>query len=416
MLTPKTIDAALRRAEPGASFWINDGAPARGGGALKMKVRGTLSGGTGAWFALWKQDGRQFKKSLGRYPDLSLAQAREKMREEITPLLLSGKNPRAVVAPTEKPTVGRLFRAYVAGMRAAGRSSADQVEGELLLANNAAIKTLGENRLAGDIGPEDIAHVLSLTDKRGARSGADHLRSYLSAAFNFGIKATHDYRQENRQDWGIKFNPVSMVKKDTGASVPRDRALTFAEIREFWQGLDGPGFAHETVAALRLLILCGQRVRETLRVEGREIDLEAKVWRMPAEKTKVGKFPHHIPLEPMALEIFRDLKSLHGDGYLFPMRLADRDEPMTEHAISRSVRRYLARADVKVDHFQTRDLRRTWKSRAGDAGVDRFTRDLIQQHAQTDTGSKHYDRADYFPQMREAMIKWESHLSRVIRV
>lgn len=416
MLVPKQIDAAIRAIAPGSETTLNDGALGRNMGALKLVIRSNSTGISATWFAAWKKEGQRGKKALGRYPDMSLAQARERMREEITPTLLSGKNPRAVVAPTEKPTVDRLFRAYVAGMRSAGRSSADQVEWELLLGTHAAVKTLGANRLAGDIDPSDIAHVLSLADKRGARSGADHLRSYLSAAFNFGIKATHDYRQENRQDWGIKFNPVAMVKKDTGASVPRDRALSFSEIREFWHGLNGPGFADGTEAILRLLILCGQRVRETLRVEGRDIDLEAKVWRMPAEKTKTGKFPHHIPLEPMALEIFRDLIAYRGNGYLFPLRAGDCDEPTTDRGVSRAVRRYLAREDVKIEHFQTRDLRRTWKSRAGDAGVDRFTRDLIQQHAQTDTGSKHYDRADYLPQMREAMIKWESHLKSVIGV
>ena len=67
-----------------------------------------------------------------------------------------------------------------------------------------------------------------------------------------------------------------------------------------------------------------------------------------------------------------------------------------------------------IKPFQPRDLRRTWKSRAGDAGIDRFTRDLIQQHAQTDTGSKHYDRYDYLPQMREAMNKWEIWLRNAI--
>lgn len=62
----------------------------------------------------------------------------------------------------------------------------------------------------------------------------------------------------------------------------------------------------------------------------------------------------------------------------------------------------------------TRDLRRTWKSRAADAGLDRFTRDLIQQHAKTDTGSKHYDRADYLPLVTDAMGKWDAWLASAI--
>ena len=49
-----------------------------------------------------------------------------------------------------------------------------------------------------------------------------------------------------------------------------------------------------------------------------------------------------------------------------------------------------------------------------DAGIDRFTRDLIQQHAKNDTGSKNYDRADYLPQMQEAMGKWSAWLTAVL--
>ncbi|WNL50865.1 integrase [Xanthomonas phage Murka] len=59
-------------------------------------------------------------------------------------------------------------------------------------------------------------------------------------------------------------------------------------------------------------------------------------------------------------------------------------------------------------------MRRTWKSRTHDAGISRETRDLIQQHAKNDTGSKSYDRADYLPQMREAMSKWADWLSEPV--
>lgn len=49
-----------------------------------------------------------------------------------------------------------------------------------------------------------------------------------------------------------------------------------------------------------------------------------------------------------------------------------------------------------------------------DAGLDRFTRDLIQQHAKTDTGSKHYDRADYLPLVTDAMKRWDAWLASIL--
>lgn len=83
-------------------------------------------------------------------------------------------------------------------------------------------------------------------------------------------------------------------------------------------------------------------------------------------------------------------------------------------SVMQAIRRWVGRDDVELEPFQTRDLRRTWKSRAHDAGIDRFTRDLIQQHAKSDTGSKHYDMAEYLPQKREAMEKWAAWLDMVL--
>jgi len=82
--------------------------------------------------------------------------------------------------------------------------------------------------------------------------------------------------------------------------------------------------------------------------------------------------------------------------------------------VSQAVRGYVLEKDCPIPAFQPRDLRRTWKSRTHDAGIDRFTRDLIQQHAKNDTGSKNYDRADYLPQMTEAMEKWNAWLVAVL--
>ncbi len=80
----------------------------------------------------------------------------------------------------------------------------------------------------------------------------------------------------------------------------------------------------------------------------------------------------------------------------------------------------LNRATPRVpgaEPFQDRDLRRTWKSRAGDAGIPRDMRDMLQQHFKGDTGSKFYDRYDYAKEKHEAMSAWESWLdSNVTRM
>jgi hypothetical protein len=58
--------------------------------------------------------------------------------------------------------------------------------------------------------------------------------------------------------------------------------------------------------------------------------------------------------------------------------------------------------------FSNRDIRRTWKTLAGHAGLTKEERDLIQNHKKPDVSSRHYDRYDYLSEKREAMAKWET--------
>lgn len=245
---------------------------------------------------------------------------------------------------------------------------------------------------------------------------ADKARVYIAAAFNWALHSANDYTTLARRDWGLDKNPAMSVARDQGAVKVRDRNLDGAEIKLLWDSMeDGTsGFSPAVAGCIRMMIGCGQRVHETLRLHGCEIDLQRAVWHMPAAKTKGKKRDHIIPLPAIVLPYLRTLKDNHGDGPLFPSRSDSKAEVIALVSMSQAVGRWCALNSEAITPFQTRDLRRTWKSRAHDAGVDRFTRDLIQQHAKSDTGSKNYDRADYLPQMREAMAKWSTWLEATV--
>lgn len=413
MLTDTEIKRAIRAATKETT--LNDGAHGRGSGSLRLRIRPGASGTTATWVAWWKQGGKRATKPLGRYPDLSLSAARAIFLSEVAPVVRAGKNPRVKTVVEGKPTIGRMFEAYVASMKAKGRVSANEVERSLLKAEHNAADALGRHRLCADIDASDVVDFVSGFFRRGSRGQADKARSYVSSAFNWAMKAAHDYTVENRQDWGIKINPAAAIPRDQGAIGKRDRNLSEDEIRLLWNSASPGmnGFTLETAAAIRTLIGTGQRVQEVLRIDGSEIDLKSKTWTMPAEKTKGRKNPHTVPLPKQVVEILGALIEQRKDGPLFPGAV---DGRMDHRSIMQAIDRWLELEEVTVPDFQTRDLRRTWKSRAGEAGIDRFMRDLIQQHAQTDTGSKHYDRMDYLPKMREAMKLWETYLSNVIRV
>lgn len=361
----------------------------------------------------------QRKLTLARCTDIAPDKARELARK-VFAQVAEGQDPaterKPVKAAVCTATVANLFAGYVASMRAKGRISAGEVERVLLKADDNAADTLGRDRPAAAVEPLDVVRYVGGFYQRGRRSAADKARSYIASAFAWGIASANDYTVAHRQDWGITRNPGADVAKDAGATATRERHLDAQELRQLWGATLEPagGFSFELGACLRLLIGCGQRVQETLRLEGREIDLATRIWTMPASKTKGRKRTHQIPLPAVVLPTLQALIAQHGDGPLFPGRVGSGEVVISHRSVNQALARWQERDGVSMANFQTRDLRRTWKSRAHDAGVDRFTRDLIQQHARGDTGSKHYDRAEYLPQMRDAMAKWSSWLGLVL--
>jgi integrase len=67
-----------------------------------------------------------------------------------------------------------------------------------------------------------------------------------------------------------------------------------------------------------------------------------------------------------------------------------------------------------VPHVTNRDLRRTWKTLAGKAGVSKEIRDRIQNHALQDVSSKAYDRWNYMPEKRAGMKKWDKFVRAML--
>lgn len=361
----------------------------------------------------------QRKMTICRCSDMPPDKARDQARKEFAKVA-DGQDPAAErkpeLAKPSKATVERMFEGYVAHMRAKGRASVDEVERALLKAKNNAADALGRDTPAKDVPAIKIVDYLAGFYKAGHHGAADKHRSYIGSAYTWAMQSANDYKATERQDWGIERNPVVEIPRDDEATNTRDRNLAASEIRTVWEAAtDGNGgFSLEIESLIKIMICCGQRVQETLRLEGKEVDLDAGLWNMPAHKTKLRKYPHVVPLPKQAIPILRRLIEKHGDGYLFASRSGSSIDVIQVRSVSQAVRRWLDTDGVDLEAFQPRDLRRTWKSRAHDAGVDRFTRDLIQQHAKNDTGSKHYDRAEYLPQKQEAMRKWGDWLEGVL--
>lgn len=408
-MKPKDIEKAI--AECTSETVLRDSTGERGVGVLTLVVRKTGYGASAVWTGEWWVQGRKKKRALGRYPRISLTEARRLFVEKVREPLSSGKNPQTAADKHSRPTVEALFKSYIAELRRQGKVSADNFEFTLLRGGTNCADGIGRHKLAADVTPDDVIAAIRQWYARGCRRQADLARANMVAAFNHGLLSANSYTSASRAEWGLTSNPAMAVKKDTGAIQPRDRNLSPDEIREFWAGLKDYNFTDDMADLFRLLLICGQRVRETLLLDSHEIDLKSATWHMPREKTKGRKHPHSVPLPPMAIEVVDRLMRRNGPGPLFPGGRGGLRDRLGEMSASQSLRRWCK--EYGFTPVQPRDLRRTWKSRTGDAGIDRFTRDVIQQHARADTGSVHYDRFDYLPQMRAAMDKWNAWLASV---
>lgn len=87
-------------------------------------------------------------------------------------------------------------------------------------------------------------------------------------------------------------------------------------------------------------------------------------------------------------------------------------EPLRADGINQATGRLCEQADIAV--FTPRDLRTTFKTLAGKAGLSKDIRDRIQNHVLTDVSTKHYDLYDYFDEKQEALKLWNVALSRII--
>lgn len=384
-------DAAIRKALRDGSFKrLADPAP-RGTGRLLAVVKAPLV----EWYAQRIVDGKRRLAKLGTWPAMSIAQAREAFAEH------KDKTPVAADA-----TFGAMLDAYVESLRAAGKPSADQVERILELAGEA----IGRNRLARDITPADIVGEVKPIFDRGARVQADKHRMYLGAAFRWAMKRTHDYTQASAMDWGLKANPVDAVARDNDAEGVGERFLSITELVQLltWARL-GRGVAQK---AILLLILTGQRVREVTELRASQWNSKERTLYWPTTKTGV---PHCIPVGKEAAELLDMLAARAGrNGYLFPAKAKKlQDKPITDAAVLRNCQRFAKLTGC--ERFTGRDLRRTWKTQAGAAGISKTDRDLVQNHKAGDVSGRHYDRWEYMPEKRAAVERWTTWLQEQVR-
>ncbi|HUC66545.1 MAG TPA: Arm DNA-binding domain-containing protein, partial [Stellaceae bacterium] len=244
MIIESQVKSAMRRvaAKEQASIELRDDG-AHGEGRLALRVRSSGKRTVAEWYALYTRDGRRVRAKLGAYPNISIADARKKFREQYQPAIYAGAEPAAVAARRAQPEIGRtvkdLFEAYVDHLKTQGKRSAAAAECVLLTGKHNAAAALGVDRQAGSVDPDDVVAYLATIHRRGVIVMAHATRQYISAAYNFAIRGSLDYTTNVAgKDWRIKANPVASIPMDKGAVRPGTRFLSPQEFRTLWLWLE----------------------------------------------------------------------------------------------------------------------------------------------------------------------------------
>ena len=204
---------------------------------------------------------------------------------------------------------------------------------------------------------------------------------------------------------GNGANPVDGSHRPDDPT-PRDRVLTDAELVAVWNACGDDDFGRAT----RLLILLGSRRSEVGGMRWSELDFDAGVWTLPAERSK-NRRAHTIPLLPAAMAIIESVPRT-SRGHLFGTR-ARAGFTIWDH----SKRDFDRRLGDAVKPWRLHDLRRSVATGMGDIGIEPHVIEAVLNHY---SGHRRgvagiYNRSGYEKAVRLALARWADHVMALVK-
>lgn len=345
-----------------------------------------VSGKTGrkSFVLRYRANGKRRRVTLGTYPELSLADARQKAKA-IKYDVATGGDP---VAEREveggEATFGELAELYLD--RYADRKLTEGVAGQYRRMIERDLNPAWKDEKLESIGRAEIHDVLDSIVDRGAPIMANRTRTAISSMFEFA------------KDRGLAdTNPAKAVRPPADEN-ERDRVLTETEIRSVWKALEPERIW--TAAIFKLRLLTAQRGTEIRRM--RREDVDGRWWTLRAEETKANR-RHRIYLSDQAADVLSRLP--HDDRWMIP-------SPVGGHLSQRdkALRRIRDRTDF---YWQARDLRRTAATHMRRMGVSRLHVAKILNHRVPGVTGV-YDQSSYDDEKREALEAWGDRVEAIV--
>jgi integrase len=348
--------------------------------------------GIKSFVLLYRQKGRLRRLTLGRYPILSLAEAR-KMAQAALNSVAHGDDPQQEKENARNgfafdETVETFLRTHCARFN---RASTAQETARLL---NAQFVNRWGRRDLREITRSEVVAVLDRIVAKGAPSAGNHALSAIRKFFNWCVERGL-----------IEISPCTAIKKPTPHR-SRDRVLADHELAAIWRSANSAGYPYGSI--VQLLILTAQRRGEVTGMRWRDIDFEKFTWSIPAERTKSNR-QQILPLVPAAMRILTSLPKFDGDQ-VFPAQGESRN---AFSGFSKSKRRLDESCGVM--DWTVHDLRRTAATGMAKLGVPPHVVERVLNHVSGSLGGVAgiYNRFGYLPEMQAALERWADHVAEL---
>ena len=379
-------DIQCRKAKPQANPYK---LPDSKGLHLEVKPNGVK-----AWRFRFKLSGKESVFAIGDYPAISLVDARKK-RDEARDLVKQGINPahnRQLEKIKIEQATATTFEAVALEWLALKDWEATTKARRLDMLKRIVFPSIGLLPIK-QVTPAHILDILKRTGKTRP-SVAVEARRAMQGVFDLAICTL-------RAD----ADPVHPVRKALPTNkTQHKRALADVEIGQLLRDLDGYQGHFQTVAAFRLMWLTLCRPSESIEAQWAEFDLDAAIWRIPAERMK-KRIEHVMPLPAQAVDVLRSMHGVTGRHvHVFPNR-DDRTKPMTDAAMRQALKNM-----GWSGKYSPHATRTTGSTKLNEMG---YRSDWIEKqlaHVEMNAVRRTYNHADYMADRAVMMQQWADYL------
>jgi integrase len=354
----------------------------------------------GKYFRLdYRFAGKRKTLALGVYPDVTLAEARQK-RADARKMIANGIDPgqaRKIQKSIRIEQTENSFEAIAREWHGKYSSKwADSHAKKLIRRLELYIFPWLGSRPIAEISPPELLAVLRRVENKGVFETAHRAKQNCGQVFRYAI-ATGRAERDPSADLRGALTPVKHGRMAT--------IIEPKKIGELLRAIDGYEGTPVANCALKLAPLVFVRPGELRHAEWAEIDLDKAEWRIPAEKMKM-KDPHIVPLSTQAMDILKEIQPITGMGqYVFPsIRTSKRS--MSNNTILAALRR-MGYTKEEMSGHGFRAMASTVLHEQG------WPSDIIERqlaHAERNSIKAAYNHAQHLPERRRMMQAWADYL------